>query len=214
MAAIQTLPVFLRGAQLNALSLFCFKWFIARSIRLMTPLSFTCSVLLLLSSAHQHRWIWTWEWYEREEKTKKRNPSATPPLLSVLSFLSSHSLPSNHLALKHDSSVYRCLRSLCPPLPPLLLLSSTVLSLTLSCLCTSCIIEERSRRRERGRREGEGGREKILVMREHTRLSPLMGGNVQCTDGECVQSKSLQSFLPQIHQSLFIKLPFLRVLHL
>lgn len=35
----------------------------------------------------------------------------------------------------------------------------------------------------------KGGREKILVTREHTGLYKAMGGNVQCTDGESVQGE-------------------------
>lgn len=49
----------------------------------------------------------------RGERQKKK-PKRCSSILSVLSLLSSHSLPSNHLALKHYISVYRCLCSLRP----------------------------------------------------------------------------------------------------
>lgn len=58
----------------------------------------------------------TWEGREKKKKPKHL-------LLSVLSFLSSHSLPSNHLALIHDSSVSRCLWSLLSPFPSLLVVA-------------------------------------------------------------------------------------------
>lgn len=157
----------------------------------------------------------------REGREKKETQA---PLLLFYSSPSPppslHGLPSNHLALIHDSSVYRCLCSLLSLFPSLLVafFHCSEVSLTLSGLCTSCIIEGSSRRSLSGRKKGMvGGREKILVTQEHTGLGPLNGAeSVHCTDSECVPgglNKSLQSFLSQMRQSLFIS-PFLRVLHL
>lgn len=61
----------------------------------------------------------------------------------------------------------------------------------LSCVCTSCIIEGRSRRSERGREEGKEG-ESTNSCDTGTHGEPLngaTGGNVQRTDGECVQGE-------------------------
>lgn len=129
----------------------------------------------------------------RGENKKKENPSATPPLLSVLSSLSSHSLPSNHLALIHDSSVYRCLCSLCPlSLPsccflPLLL----AWSLTHSLLTLHLMYYWRTQQAEwKRKKERKGGREREKSLwhrntRGEAQRVDIYGG--KRTDGECVQ---------------------------
>lgn len=64
-------------------------------------------------------------------------------------------------------------------------------SLTLSCLCTSCIIEGHSRqewkrKKERGRRERGNPCETETHVAKPSEWS--YGRNVQCTGGECVQA--------------------------
>lgn len=142
----------------------------------------------------------------RGEKKKNLNP--------LLSFLSSHSLPSNHPALKHDSSVSRCLCSLCPSLliaffrcfgPAPSPLSLTAPHVLLMDAAGRVKEEERDERRER---------ENCCDTGTHGGCIKLLGrGNVQCTDVESVQGEKHELaalFTPDTPKLL----PILRVLHL
>lgn len=130
---------------------------------------------------------------ERGKKTtkKKKKPNRCSSVLSLLSFLLSHSLPSNHLALKHYISVYRCLCFLRPPSLPSWLLSSTILAWTLahSLQPLHLMYYWRTQQAAKGGRKEERkeGREKILVVQEHVGLSPPScdTGGV-CVGGVCV----------------------------
>lgn len=147
----------------------CLEW--ARSIRLMTCtpslLYLQCTSSTELSPSSQMDMDLRMRWAGRERK-KKRYPSATPSLLSVLSF-SSHSLPLNHRTLLRGSGVYRRLCSLCPSVPPFRSLYSTVL--VSHSLCPASAPHVLLKDAADGAEE-EGG-EKILVTREHTRMKPF-----------------------------------------
>lgn len=154
----------------------------------------------------------------RGKRKKIRNPS-TPFYLSSPSSL--HSLPSNHLALIHDSSAYRCLCSLF--LFPSLLVAfchwfDVKFHLLSSVSAPQVLLKAAADRVREEERKGRRERETSCDMATHG-AKPFE----QSYRGKCTMyrwwtcagrlNKSLQSFLPQIRQSLFI-LPFLRVLHL
>lgn len=89
----------------------------------------------------------------------------------------------------------RCLCSLRPPFPSLLLAffhSFWAFSLTHSLPSLHLMYYWRTQQAEgkRKKRKGKEGERKFMWHGQHTGLSPLkgaLGGNEQCSDGECVQ---------------------------
>lgn len=178
-------------AQQAALCLFCFNWCIARSIRLMASspslLISQCTSSTELSPSIQMDMDLRMTWKGREKKKETQAPPFIRPLLPLFTVFHQTIL---HLYM---TVVLIGVSALCFSFPPSLLLSATVLtwSFTYSLLSLHLRYYWRPQQTEWERKkEREGGKEKLLVTRQHTGLNPLnraIGGNVQCTDGERVQ---------------------------